>query len=139
MVLVGGLLVAAASVLAARGETRLLRLGYLALLAVALPGYIVMRVGAEWIYSKEHLDDAPDATRPGSGSDTSRPTQAALLLLIALIAGGFGVRRLRAAAAPGSCAARLYVSVLLLAAYVVDDLGDGRQAELTRLRLVPAG
>ena len=43
----------------ARGDTRLLRLGYWSLLAVALPGYIVMRVGAQWIYSREGLDNAP--------------------------------------------------------------------------------
>ena len=62
MVLVGGLLVAAASVLVSRGELRLLRVGYLTLLAVALPGYVIMRGGAQWIYSKEHLDDC--AERP---------------------------------------------------------------------------
>ena len=95
MVLVGGLLVAATSVAGrprrrARAPARLLTL-----LAVALPGYLVMRIGAEWIYSKEHLGDAPGAIRRGSGSATSPRTSVALLLLLSLIPGGFGVRRLR--------------------------------------------
>ena len=37
----------------ARGEARVLRLGYWSLLAVACPATSLMRVGAEWIYSKE--------------------------------------------------------------------------------------
>ena len=62
------------------------------LLAVALPGYVIMRGGAQWIYSKEHLDDAPsDPTWIGIGFITS--DVGALLLLIALILGGIGLRR----------------------------------------------
>ena len=57
VLLVGGVVTAASLLGFARGDTRLLRLGYWTLLAVALPGYIVLRVGAEWIYSKESLDD----------------------------------------------------------------------------------
>ena len=53
MMLVGGLLVASTSVLVARGEARVLRIGYLTMLSVCLPGYLVMRVGAEWTYSRE--------------------------------------------------------------------------------------
>ena len=59
MILVGGTLTAAAALAFARGEERLLRLGYWSLLAVALPGYVLMRIGGQWIYSKEGLDDAP--------------------------------------------------------------------------------
>ena len=117
MVLVGGLLVATASVLVSRGEIRLLRVGYLTLLAVALPGYVIMRVGAEWIYSKEHLDDAPtDPAWVGIGFITA--DAGALLLLIALIVGGIGQRRARGGAT-GFLRASLYISVLLLAAYLV--------------------
>ena len=57
MVLVGGLLVTSTAAFVARGDVRVLRIGYKALLLVCLPGYIVMRVGAEWIYSREHLGD----------------------------------------------------------------------------------
>jgi hypothetical protein len=117
MVLVGGLLVTSSSVLVARGDGRLLRIGYLTMLAVCLPAYIVMRVGAEWIYSKEHLGDMPsDPTWVGIGYMTA--DAGALLLLIALIVGGIGVRRLRDGRT-GMVRASLLISVLLLAAYVV--------------------
>ena len=117
-ILVGGLLTAATCVLLARDDARLLRIGYKTLLAVCLPGYIVMRIGAEWIYSKEHLGDLPggDPTWVGIGYATS--DIGALLLLIALIAGGFGMRRLRGGKT-GLLRGSLYISVLLLAAYVV--------------------
>jgi hypothetical protein len=119
MVLVGGLLVAATSVLAARGDARLLRLGYMGLLAVALPGYVVMRIGAEWTYAKEHLGDLPggDPTWIGIGYGTA--DVGGLLLLIALVAGGFGLRRMRRAGGAGLLRGTLYVSLLLLGAYVV--------------------
>jgi hypothetical protein len=117
MVLVGGLLVTTTSVLTARGDVRLLRIGYLTLLAVCLPGYLVMRVGAEWIYAKEHLGDLPsDPTWVGIGYGTA--DAGALLLLLALILGGIGVRRLRDGRT-GLVRASLLISVLLLAAYVV--------------------
>jgi hypothetical protein len=118
MILVGGTLTAAASLVFARGEAALLRLGYWSLLAVALPGYIVMRIGAEWTYSKEGLDDAPDDPAwVGIGYVVA--DAAALLLLIALILGGIGVYRLRSDRGSGLLKASLGISVLLLAAYVV--------------------
>jgi hypothetical protein len=117
MILVGGTLTAAASLVFARGEAAL-RLGYWSLLAVALPGYIVMRIGAEWTYSKEGLDDAPDDPAwVGIGYVVA--DAAALLLLIALILGGIGVYRLRSDRGSGLLKASLGISVLLLAAYVV--------------------
>ena len=77
MVLVGGLVTAPAMAIAgwrdeARGAAPPLVLDAA---AVALPGYIVMRIGAEWVYSKEHPDNLP-TTRPGSASATSPPTAA---------------------------------------------------------------
>ncbi len=60
MVLVGGLLTGASALAFARGDARFLRLGYWTLLAVALPGYIVMRVGAQWLYSKGPWEDLPE-------------------------------------------------------------------------------
>ena len=117
MVLVGGLLVTTTSVLVARGDVRSLRLGYLSLLAVCLPGYVVMRIGAEWTYAKEHLGDMPsDPTWIGIGYATA--DAGALLLVLALILGGIGVRRLRDGRT-GLVRASLFLSVVLLAAYVV--------------------
>jgi hypothetical protein len=118
MILVGGTLTAAASLAFARGEAALLRLGYWSLLAVALPGYIVMRIGAQWIYSKEGLDDAPvEAAWVGIGYVVA--DLGALLLLIALIVGGIGVYRLRSGGGQALLRVSLGISVLLLLAYVI--------------------
>ena len=51
-VLVGGVLTGASAFRAANGNLRLLRLGYGALLYVALPGLVVMRIGAALIWHK---------------------------------------------------------------------------------------
>jgi len=118
MILVGGLLTGAASLALARGEVRLLRLGYWSLLAVALPGWVLMRAGAGWIYSKEHLDDLPDDPAwVGIGFITAEA--GGLLLLISLILGGIGVRKLRTGGGAGLLKASMAISILLLAAYVV--------------------
>ena len=118
MVLVGGLLVTSASVAVARGDGRLLRIGYLTLLSVCLPGYLVMRVGAEWVYSREQLADATDDPAwVGIGYITA--DAGALLLLIALVLGGIGLRRQRGGGGTGLLRASLVMSVVLLAAYVV--------------------
>ena len=47
MILVGGLLTGASALAFARGNVGNLRLGYWSLLAVALPGWVLMRVGAQ--------------------------------------------------------------------------------------------
>ena len=118
MILVGGTL-AGASVLAfARGNARSLRLGYWSLLAIALPGYLIMRVGAQWTYSREHLDDLPkDPTWIGVGFAVA--DIGALVLLLALILGGIGMVRLRQDKGQGLLKATLVLSFILLAAYVV--------------------
>ena len=117
MILVGGLLVTTAAAFLARGDVRVLRIGYLTLLSVCLPGYLVMRVGAEWIYSREHLDDLPsDPAWIGIGYVTA--DAGALLILLALILGGFGLRRARTGST-GLLRASLVISAVVLAAYVV--------------------
>ena len=118
MVLVGGLLVTSTAAVVARGDARLLRIGYLTLLAVCLPGYLVMRVGAEWIYSREGLAEIPDDPLwVGIGYGTA--DAGALLLLVALVLGGIGMRRQRKSGGTGLLRASLVISVVLLAAYVV--------------------
>lgn len=105
MVLVGSLVVAAWFLFAARRGNSLdgIRWGWRTLLYAALPAYIVMRVGAEWILDKEGLEDA-DLAWVGIGFITS--DAGALLLLVALVAAGIAVRRAgrasAAAAAPGT-------------------------------------
>ena len=120
MVLVGGLVAGASSIAFARGDTRLLRLGYWTLLLVALPGYVVMRVGAEWLYMKEGWDDLPDDQVPAWLDIGYIVADAgAVLTLIALIVGGIGVRRLRDGKGQGLLKAAMIISLLVLAAAVV--------------------
>jgi hypothetical protein len=118
MILVGGLLATSTSVIVARGDVRTLRIGVLTLLFVCLPGYIVMRGGAQWIYSREHLDQLDeDPAWIGIGFITA--DAGALLLIISLILGALGMRRVRSGGGTGLLRASLIISVVLLAAYVV--------------------
>lgn len=117
-VMVGGLLTGASLLAFARGSVDLLRLGYWTLLAVALPGYIVMRIGAQWLYSEqgwEDLDDDPTWLSIGwIVADLG-----ALLMLIALVVGGIGVYRLRNGKGAGLLKATTVLAVLILAAALV--------------------
>ncbi len=119
MVLVGGLLTAAGALgLGWRGDDhRLLRFGYRALLAVALPGWILMRVGAGWTESREHLPDDFEPTWLTIGFVAAELGGA--LLLVSLVLGGIGVRRLRHGRGSGLLKASTLISVLLLATYLV--------------------
>ena len=67
------------------------RLSFRSFLIVALPAYIVMRVGAEWMYSKEFGDSDAELAWIGIGYITA--DGGALLLLLALILSGIAVRR----------------------------------------------
>ena len=113
----GGVLSCATILGFARGDARLLRLGYWTLVAVALPGYIVLRVGAEWIYSKGWDDVDDDPTWLSIGYIIA--DAGALLLLISLIAGGIGVYRMRDGKGAGLLKVTLALSVVLLAASLV--------------------
>jgi hypothetical protein len=119
MILVGGLLTGASSLGFARGDVRFLRLGYWSLLAVSLPGWILMRAGGEWIASKEGW------TKSGVNSPTwldigvLLADLGGLILLISLIVGGIGVYRLRKDKGSGLLKGTLVLSIILLAAYVV--------------------
>ena len=118
MLLVGGLLTAASALAFARGDARFLRLGYWTLLAVALPGFVVMRIGAQWIYSKEGWDDV-DEEPAWLGIGWITADLGGLILLVSLIVGGIGVYRLRTDKGTGLLKATLVLSLVLLAAYVV--------------------
>ena len=93
MVLVGGIFTATTFLGLARADTKILRLGYWSLLAVALPGWIIMRIGAEWIYSKEGWDDLPDSVSEPDwlGIGWIAADLGGLILLVSLILGGIGV------------------------------------------------
>lgn len=121
MTLVGGL-VAGASVLAyARNDARFLRLGYWSLLVLALPGWVLMRIGAQWIYSEEGWDDLPEGIdEPGwliTGAIIA--DLGGVILLVSLVVGGIGVYRLREGKGSGLLRVTLALSLVLLAAYVI--------------------
>jgi hypothetical protein len=120
-ILVGGLFSGAGTLALARGQTSFLRLGYWSLLALALPGWIVMRIGAAWIYSEENWDDLPEGVDEpawlGIGFVTA--DLGGLVLLVSLVVGGVGVYRLREGRGSGLLKATLVLALILLAAYVV--------------------
>jgi hypothetical protein len=120
-ILVGGLLSAASIMALSRGDVRSLRLGYWTLLAVALPGWIVMRIGAQWIYSEQGWDDLPEEVEEPTwlGIGYFAADLGGLILLVTLIVGGIGVYRLRADKGSGLLRATMILALILLAAYVV--------------------
>jgi hypothetical protein len=121
-VVFGALLASATSLLLARGETRLLRLGYFSLLLVALPGLILMRVAGEWLYRLQNWNKLPPQFAEPSwlkiGFDVA--DWGGLLLLVALVLGGIGVHRLRNGK-EGTVLLRatMVISLVLVVAYVV--------------------
>lgn len=118
MILVGALLTSASALALARGNGRMLRLGYWSLLAVGLPSYVVMWAAAHWIYSKEGLDDSPiDSVWVGIGFAVAEV--GAVLFVISLILGGIGIHRLRSGTCAGFLKATMVISLVLLAAFVV--------------------
>jgi uncharacterized membrane protein len=91
-VMVGALVTAAAYLFAARrdGSLELTRAGFRSLLIAALPAFIATRLSAQWLVSKEGLEDAELAWLD-FGFIT---TDAGLLVLVgATVAAGLAVRR----------------------------------------------
>jgi len=119
-VLVGGLLTSGSALAFAKGDAKLLRLGYCSMLAVSLPGYVIMRIGAEWIYVRERWGDVPDRLIPAWLDIGYIVADAgAILLLIALVVGGIGVYRMREGKGAGLLKVTMVLAFILLAAYVV--------------------
>jgi hypothetical protein len=121
MILVGGLVTAASALAFAKGDTRLLRLGYWSLLAVSLPGYVIMRAGASWIASESVLDDANNDPLWLDIGYLVADIGAPILLLIALIVGGIGIRQLSQGKGKGQGLLKvtLVLSILILAAALI--------------------
>ena len=69
------------------------RVAFRTLLIVGLPAYVVFRIGAEWLYSKEFSGDVDDPTWIGLGYAIS--DIGALVFVIALILAGIAARKPR--------------------------------------------
>ena len=95
LILVGALTLSAISLIAAwrSGSAPLTKLGFMSLFYGAIPGYILMRGGAQWIAHKEGLDnDDVDLSWINIGFSVS--DLGFVLLVVALVIGGITVRRI---------------------------------------------
>jgi hypothetical protein len=116
MVLVGATLTGASALAFARGDERVLRLGYRALLVVGLPSYVVMWAGAHWIYAKEGLDERGiEFAWEAIGFAVTEV--GAVLFVTALILTGMGLRRKESG--EGLLKAAMVICLVLLAGFAL--------------------
>jgi hypothetical protein len=123
MLLVGSLTIAIVAFVQSWREAdpdssaRLFRFGALTMFFAALPAFIVMRGAAQWIVSKEHLENS-NVSWIGIGFATS--DLGGLILLLTLILTGIALRRSRRGAGLGKLAkVGSALPLLLLALYVI--------------------
>jgi hypothetical protein len=96
------------------------QLSFRALLFIAFPAWWVMRISAQWIYSKEGWGEVE--SEPGwIGVGFITSEAGGVLLLVAIILAGIGVRRGRRAEGGGRTLARIatVLTTLVLVAYLV--------------------
>ena len=93
----GGLLASVTSLALARGQVRLLRLGYFSLLFVVAPGWLLMWIAGEWAYHKEGWNGLPGQVRNAAWLRIGFVVgdYLGLLFLVTLLVGAIGVIRLR--------------------------------------------
>jgi heme A synthase len=120
MVMVGALVLAASYLFIARrdGSLESVKAGFRSLLFAALPAFIVMRGGAEWIADKEGLKNS-DVTWIGIGYGTS--DLGALLIIVTTIVSWLALRRARREGSGAGRSATVAASLVavLIALYVV--------------------
>lgn len=118
MILVGGLLASLGALVHGRRAPTLLGLGYLSLVAVALPGWVLMRAGGQWIASEEGWSEA--RSRPlWLELGAAIADLGGVVLLVALVAGGAGLYRFRRGGGTALLTAALALSLALLPAYLL--------------------
>jgi hypothetical protein len=122
MLLVGTLVLAASALVLARrdGSASLLRLSYRSLLLGALPSWIAMRVGAEWVADKEGWTGDNVPSWVDLGYMVAEP--GLLVLLLSTLFAGLAVRRSaggEGSGGEGLSRASAVLAGLLLVAYVV--------------------
>jgi hypothetical protein len=114
MVLVGALTLSAVSLIAAwrSGSAALTKLGFMSLFYGAIPGYIVMRGGAQWIAHKEGYENS-DVSWIKIGFNVS--DLGFVLLVVSLVIGGIAVRRInRGEGGTPSTSARIATGLISL-------------------------
>lgn len=120
MLLVGGLVTGLTALLLGwrRDSAWYSRLGFRSLLFVALPSWFLMRIGAQWIYSKEGFTGENEPGWLGVGYLTA--DLGGVLLLVTIILTGLGVRQSGADERP-SVLTRIgtVLTALVLIAYIV--------------------
>jgi hypothetical protein len=115
-VLVGAVASSAVATLAADrtpSPETMRRIAFRSLWMVGVPAYVVMRIGAEWLYEKEFGDVDDDPGWIGIGYIVA--DLGLLVFLIALALAGFAARR----RSSGLGKASGYLAVLLLVAFIV--------------------
>ena len=119
MVLFGAVAAAVGTLLLTPGgggdPAGLRRFAFRTLLFVGLPAYIVMRIGAEWIYEKEFGDGDSDDDPAWIGIGYIIADLGLLLFVVALICAGIAVRKSKTglARAAGIIGALLLVGMLV--------------------------
>ncbi len=122
MLLTGALFLSAVSLIVAwRGNAAsLTRLGFMSLFYGAIPGWIIMRGGAQWIAHKEGLTNSNiDLTWLNIGQTTA--DLGFVLLLASVVIGGIVVRRINRnqdGSGVSTRVATVLVSLLLVAYFV---------------------
>jgi hypothetical protein len=117
MVLVGAAALGSIAALGSGGSSEspfLRRLAFRSFLIVALPAYIVMRIGAEWLYGKEFPGD-PDTAPTWIDIGYLTSDAGALVLLATLVLSGLAVRR----GSPGLTRAAGILSLIAVIAWLV--------------------
>jgi uncharacterized cupredoxin-like copper-binding protein len=117
----GALLASASFIAFARGQVRLLRLGYFSLLLVALPGWILMRLSGEWVYRKQGWSGLPNDVKHAAWLRIGFIVAdgGGILFLVALVLGGIGVYRLKSGKSAGLLKLTMVIALVLALAYVV--------------------
>lgn len=102
------------------GAAMLARYGYLSLLVLALPGWILMRVGAQWVWSEAGWEDV-DSEPTWLGIGWMTGDAGGLFILASVILAGLGARRLRLGGGTTSALVRIatLLTAVALVAYVI--------------------
>ena len=121
-VVFGALLTSATSLVLARGDARLLRLGYFSLLFVGLPGLILLRLAGQWLYQLQKWDDLPSQFAQPAWLDIGFIVAdwGGILFVLALVLGWVGIHRLRTDRGGALLLrATMVISIVLIVGYVV--------------------